>query len=96
MNQIYRFDCESPPDLNEMTLIDELARRKTLRQVVLLALFGILLNICLIIAAFVLYPINTFFSTACVLYVVATMCGSIAIATVFATNKKEVLTWHHS
>lgn len=89
MNQIYHFDCESPPALSETTLIDELERRKTIRQAVLLALSGILFNICLAIAAYVLYPINERLSLTCIAYILITMCGSIAMAAVYATKKRE-------
>ena len=83
MKQIYRFDSAQPPALSEKKLRLKIERRKAQRQTVLLALAGVLINWCLIITAFVLYPVNSVFSIACTAYICVAMCGGGAIAAVY-------------
>ena len=84
MKHIYHFDLIQPPALSERTLKAELERRKTQRHTALLALAGILVNWCLIIVAIALYPINIFFSIACICYMLIAICGGGAIAAVYS------------
>ena len=95
MKQIYYFDSIAPPVLNEKALLAELERRKTQRLAAMTALTSILLNWCLIIAAIVLYPSNTFLSMACITYVCAVLCGGGTIAAIFIAqrNKRRELAW---
>lgn len=90
MNQIYRFDCISPPALSEKTLRAEIARRKLQHQTILLAVAGILIDWCLIILAVALYPVNIFLSVICIFHVCVAVFGGGAIAVVF-TNKRRAL-----
>ena len=86
MKQIYRFNRVSPPLLSEKTLRAEIERRRTLQHTAILAVAGILVNWCFVIAAFLLYPVNELLSIACLAYaLVSIFCGG-AIAAVYTTK----------
>ena len=92
MRQIYRFDEIRPPAASEKTLRVEIDRRKMKRQTALLALAGVLVEMCLLITALILLPVNRVLSMICITYVCVAMSGSGVIAIVYV-NKKEDFTW---
>ncbi|GEM_PF-566672 len=92
MNQIYHFDGIRPPAVSEKTLRTEIERRKMRRQTALLALAGIIAEMCLLITALILQPVNFVLSMICVAYVCVAISGSGVIAIVF-THKRRNLTW---
>lgn len=92
MTQIYRFDDIKPPAVSEETLRVEIERRKMKRQTALLALAGILAEVCLLITAFILQPINAVLSMILIAYVLVAMSGGGVIAIVF-THKRRNFTW---
>lgn len=92
MTQIYRFDYVQPPALSEKMLKAKLERRKIQRQTTLLALAGILAQLCLFITALMLLPENAILSIVCFAYLCVALCGGGAIAIVF-THKRRNLIW---
>ena len=87
MKQIYHFDGIKPPAVSEKTLRAEIDRRKMKGQTALLALAGLLAEICLLTAAFILQPVNAILSMIFVAYVCIAISGSGAIAIVFAHKR---------
>lgn len=97
MTQIYSFDDNRPPVITEKILRTELARRNTLKQTVLLVIAGMLSELCLLIAALILYPINAALSLICFAYVGIAISGSIVIAFAFTYKGGNGLWFlHHS
>lgn len=92
MKQIYRFDGIQPPAISEKTLRTEIERRKIKRQTALLVLAGMLTEICLLITALILQPVNAVLSTIFVAYVWVAMSGGGVIAIVFI-HKRRNFTW---
>jgi hypothetical protein len=92
LKQIYRFDGIAPPAVSEKTLWVEIERRKAKRQMALLALAGILAELCLLITALILQPVNAVLSIICIAYVCIAMSGGGVIAIVF-THKRGNFTW---
>jgi hypothetical protein len=92
LKQIYRFDDIRPPVISEKMLLAEIERRKMERQTAFLAVAGILTEVCLLITALLLLPVNAVLSKICIAYVCIAMSGGGVIAIVFA-NKKGDLTW---
>ena len=54
MNQIYNFESMEPPVLNESMLQAELEKRRLRRQTTMAAVAGILIQIVLLLCAFLL------------------------------------------
>ncbi len=90
MRSIYRFDDVPPPFVNEKTLCEEAERRRLRRRTVTLALAGALCELCLLLAAAMLYPINAALSYACVAYVCTTISGGAAIVIIFSHKRRSI------
>lgn len=83
MKQIYNFEQQKPPVLNENMLRTELERRRLRWQTALIAVAGILIQVLLILIGFVTkneYPIIT---VVCLIYVVISITGSSVLAIVY-------------
>jgi hypothetical protein len=91
MKQIYRFDCNQPPAVSEKTLRAELERSTTQMQTVLLALAGVLIELCLFVTALVLQPFNSILSVICIAYVCISVSGGGVIAIVFTRKRRNSL-----
>ncbi len=82
MKQIYDFEQNNPPVLNENMLRRELERRKVQRQTMVLAAAGILLQVVLLlfgVVSAVSYPVT---AVICFIYVLVSAAGSGVIAVV--------------
>lgn len=84
MKQIYDFDRYPPPVLNENMLRGELEKRSKKRQIILLAVGALLLQIAALLLGVLTcnrYPILSF---GCLAYQVVSMAGAGVIAVVYA------------
>jgi hypothetical protein len=90
MRSIYRFDEVPPPFVSEKTLREEAERRRSRRRTVTLALAGALSELCLLLAAAMLHPINAALSYACIAYVSIAISGSAAIAIIFSHKRRSI------
>lgn len=91
MKQIYCFDGIQPPAISEKTLRTEIERRKMKRQAALLALAGMLAEVCLLITALILQPVNAVLSMIIIAYVCVAMCGGGVIAIVFIHKRRNFI-----
>jgi hypothetical protein len=89
LKQIYCFDGNQPPAISEKTLQAEIERRKMKRQTALLVLAGMLAEVCLLIAALLLQPVNAALSMIFIAYVCVAMSGGGVIALVFIHKRRE-------
>lgn len=92
MKQIYRFDDIQPPAVSEKTLRVAIERRKMKRQTAILALAGMLAEICLLITALILRPFDAVLSMISAAYVCVAITGGGVIAIVFI-HKRRNFTW---
>ncbi len=92
MKKIYRFDGIQPPAISEKALRTEIERRKMKRQTTLLVLAGMLTEVCLLITALILQPVNSVLSMIFVAYVCVAMSGGGVIAIVFIHRRRN-FTW---
>lgn len=83
MRQIYNFEQESPPTLNENILRQHLAARRRKRQVFLAALGGILLQIALIFIGLLVVPVSTALFVLCLGYAIVSLAGGAVTFTVY-------------
>lgn len=86
MKQIYNFDAKQPPILNESMLRTELAKRQLRRQTTLAAISGILTQLVILLAAFLLAEYSLFLSICCVVYVILSATGSTVVAILLHSN----------
>ena len=91
MKQIYPFDSFQPPNLSEKKLRAEIQRRETLRQTALLALAGILAELCLIAAALLVRPVNEVLAFAIIAYVCVSISGCAIIAIVYDLRRRNLI-----
>lgn len=82
MKQIYNFEQQKPPVLNENMLRAELERRRLRWQTALLALAGILLQVVAVLFGYSAIDWYPWISAICFGYVIisTTGCGVIAVA----------------
>ena len=95
MKQIYTFDSFQPPDLNEKKLRAEIQRRMTVRQTALLALAGILVELCLIVTALLIKPVNEVLAFAMIAYVCVSISGCAVIAIVYDLRRRNFICLNH-
>ena len=80
MNQIYNFDANEPPVLNESMLRTELEKRRLRRQTTMAAIAGILIQIVLLLCAVFWSKEYMLLSVLCVAYVILSATGGTVIA----------------
>ena len=82
MKQIYNFERQDPPVLNENMIRNEIERRKLHWQTALLVLAGILLQVVVALFGYSAMDWYPWISVACFAYIVVstTGCGVVAIA----------------
>ena len=83
MNQIYNFDEHTPPRLNERMLRDELERRALRRQTKLLRIASLLVSLCFLICAALLFTDYPVLAFACFAFVLISLVGNSIISFVF-------------
>ncbi len=82
MKQIYNFELQRPPSLNENMLQAEIEARKLRWQTALLAVAGILFQVVAILLGWSAIDWYPWLTVLCFCYVIlsATGCGVVAIA----------------
>lgn len=80
MKQIYNFESKNPPVLNESMLREELVKRQLRRQTTMAAIAGILTQLVVLIAAFLLTDYSLLLAAVCVAYVILSATGGTVIA----------------
>lgn len=80
MKQIYNFESKNPPIVNESMLREELAKRQLRRQTTMAAIAGILTQLVVLIAAFLLTDYSVLLAAACVAYVILSATGGTIVA----------------
>lgn len=86
MKQIYNFEFQTPPVLNESMLRAELEKRKLRRQTALIAICGILSMFLLLVLALLLAEVEPVLSGICIAYVIVSLTGS-AVLTILMHSK---------
>lgn len=90
MTQIYNFEKNAPPVLNERMLRSELRRRKLQREILLLAASSLLILFCILTLAVRLYHAAPFLSIACAAYVCAAVTGDSIIFFVYLQKRRSL------
>ena len=88
MNQIYNFEQNEPPIINENMLRARLDKKKAVRNAAIVAVASVMLQMITLLLGILMYsqyPIITFL---CVSYVVVSMVGASVISIVY--SKKGV------
>ncbi len=80
MKQIYNFEANQPPVLNESMLKDELKKRQLRRQTTMAAIAGILIQLVLLLCAVLLAKDYMLLSVLCVAYVIFSATGGTVVA----------------
>ncbi len=90
MKQIYNFDAENPPILNENMIKNVIEKQKLQRQMALLALAGILMEIVVLLLGFLSWGTYPVLGVICFVYVIVSATGA-AIMSVIFSGKRGVL-----
>ena len=89
MKQIYNFEKNNPPWLNERYLRKEAERRRLQRQTILLTVAAILSQIVVLLFGILMWQIQPVVAFVCILYVLtATLSGSILM--IAFTKKRRI------
>ena len=89
MKQIYNFEKNNPPCLNERYLRKEAERRKLQRQTILLTVAAILSQMVILLFGILMWQIQPVIAFVCILYVLtATLSGSILMSAF--TKKRRI------
>ena len=91
MKQIYNFEQESPPSLNENMLRAEAEKRKLRLQTSLVAVSGILLLAVVVLLGLFVYGSYPYLALLCFLYALVSATGGSVMAVVF-TQKGGLFT----
>ena len=89
MKQIYNFEKNNPPCLNERYLRKEAERRKLQRQTILLTVAAILSQIVVLLFGILMWQIQPVIAFVCILYVLtSTLSGSVLM--IAFTKKRRI------
>ena len=91
MNTIYNFEAVQPPALSEKMLQIELKRRKTQRQTTLVAIAGVITQLCMLLISILLLPVNITLAIIGFAYVCVSLSGSSVIMVVFTQNRRSLI-----
>ncbi len=83
MNQIYNFEDKIPPVLNENMLRQEIKRRETKGQVLILRIASILVCLCLLLFAFLIIPTSKIVAVTCIIFTTLSIIGNATITLLF-------------
>ncbi len=92
MKQIYDFETENPPILNERMIKNKIEKRRLQRQTALVALAGILMGIAMIMLGCFVYAEYPVLAVVCFAYVIIAATGSGVMAVV-CSRKEGLLLW---
>ncbi len=83
MRQIYDFEQQNPPVLNEAMLRNEQERRKLRRQTALLFVAGLLLQFIMVFVGYSAIDWYPWLTVLCLGYVVVSVTGAGVVAAVY-------------
>ena len=83
MKQIYDFEQQNPPVLNEAMLRNELERRKLRRQTALLFVAGLLLQLIMVFVGYSAIDWDPWLTVLCLGYVVVSVTGAGVVAAAY-------------
>lgn len=87
MKQIYRFEQQTPPILNENMLQTELNRRKQNRQITVVVLAGLLIQLLIFLLGWSAVEWYPGLSALCFAYLLTTVTGGGVVAVVYSSKK---------
>lgn len=90
MKQIYNFNHDIPPDLNEKKLREIAQQRKLQRQTAALAAGGILMQLCVLFLALIIRFENPVCAIALISYVIVSMMGFAVTLMVITIKRREI------
>ena len=90
MKQIYNFEKNNPPCLNERYLRKAAERRKLQRQTILLTVAAILSQIVVLLFGILMWPMQPVITLSCILYVLTAALSSSILMIAF-TKKRRIL-----
>ena len=90
MKQIYNFEKNNPPYLNERYLRKEAERRKLQRQTILLTIASVLSQMVILMFGILLWPIQPVITLTCILYVLTAALSSSVIVIVFTKKRRSI------
>ena len=83
MTQIYNFEDKIPPAFNEKMLRQEIKRRETKRQILILRIASFLVCLCMVLIALVILPYSKVIAIACILFTTFSIIGNGVITILF-------------
>ena len=83
MTQIYNFEDKMPPALNENMLRQEMKRRETKRQILILRIASVLVCLCMVLFAFIILPYSKHIAIACIIFTTFSIIGNGVITLLF-------------
>ena len=83
MTQIYNFEDKIPPAFNKKMLMQEIKRRETKRQVLILRIASVLVCLCMVLFALVILPYSKFIAVACIIITTFSIIGNGVITLLF-------------
>lgn len=92
MKQIYSFDSENPPILNENMINNIVEKRRLQRQTAVIALAGILMEIVVLLLGFLSWGTYPVLGIICFIYVIVSATGAGIISVIFS-KKRGVTVW---
>ena len=90
MKQIYNFEINNPPSMNERYLRKEAERRKLQRQTILLTIASILSQMVVLLFGILIWPIQPVVTLTCILYVLTAALSSGVIVIVFTKKRRSI------
>lgn len=91
MKQIYDFEQNTPPVINENMIRAEIERRRLRWETALVAVGSLLTMCCLLLMAVQLYDIMPLLSFAYTMYVCVAVTGGSVIALVFVQKRRLLI-----
>ena len=90
MKQIYNFEKNNPPCLNERYLRKEAERRKLQRQTILLTIASVLSQMVVLLFDILMWQIQPVMTLTCILYVLTAALSSSVIVIVFTKKRRSI------
>ena len=88
MKQIYNFEKNNPPCLNDRYLRKEADRRKLQRQTILLTVAAILSQMVVLLFGILMWPIQPVVTFVCILYVLTSTLSGSVLMIAFTKNRR--------
>ncbi len=91
MKQIYDFEAENPPVLNENMLRNKIEKCKLQRQTAVLALSGILMEMVVLLLGLVSWKEYPVLGIICFVYVIVSATGAAIMSVIFSRKEGMLL-----